>query len=241
MRPHWDDHDYGPNNSDRGAPGRSAALAAYREHVPHYPLVSGRTINQAFTMGRVRFLLTDLRADRDGPAVPPESRTLLGEAQRAWLLSELAEAGRYGLVVWASSVGWLGDGGDDDWGGFPAEREAVARFLMEHRVKNLLMVSGDAHMLAIDDGSHNTFLEGGPGFPLFHAAALDQKGSDKGGPFSHPAGPGRRAVRRGGRGGRRRVGASHVDGAGPRGARGDAAPLRGVRGPPRLSPGSSRR
>jgi phosphodiesterase/alkaline phosphatase D-like protein len=186
----WDDHDYGPNNSDRGAPGRPAALAAYREHVPHYPLPGTRTIHQAFTVGRVRFILTDLRADRDGPAVEPERRTMLGEAQKAWLLEELAEAGRYGLVVWASSVGWLGDGGDDDWGGFPGERAELARFLMEHGVKNLLVVSGDAHMLAIDDGSHNTMVDGGPGFPLFHAAALDQKGSDKGGPFSHPQVPG---------------------------------------------------
>ena len=186
----WDDHDYGPNNSDRGAPGRPAALAAYREHVPHYPLASPRTIHQAFTVGRVRFVLTDLRADRDGPAVDPEVRTMLGAAQKAWLLGELAEAGRSGLVVWASSVGWLGDGGDDDWGGFTGERAELGRFLMEHRVKNLLMVSGDAHMLAIDDGSHNTMVDGGPGFPLFHAAALDQKGSDKGGPFSHPQVPG---------------------------------------------------
>ncbi|MCA9550237.1 MAG: alkaline phosphatase D family protein [Myxococcales bacterium] len=186
----WDDHDYGPNNSDRGAPGRLAALAAYREHVPHYPLAGTRTIHQAFTVGRVRFILTDLRADRDGPGVPFETRTMLGPEQKAWLLAELAEAGRYGLVVWASSVGWIGDGGDDDWGGFPAERAEIGRFLMEHGVKNLLMVSGDAHMLAIDDGSHNTMVDGGPGFPLFHAAALDQKGSDKGGPFSHPQVPG---------------------------------------------------
>jgi hypothetical protein len=48
-----------------------------------------------------------------------------------------------------------------------------------------MMLSGDAHMLAIDDGSNNTFASnGGPGFPVFHAAALDRHGSVKGGPYS---------------------------------------------------------
>jgi len=34
----WDDHDFGPDNSDKTAPGREASLQAYREYVPHYPL-----------------------------------------------------------------------------------------------------------------------------------------------------------------------------------------------------------
>src|SRR5690606_18845219 len=34
----WDDHDYGPNNSDRTHVGRAAAATVYLEIVPHYPL-----------------------------------------------------------------------------------------------------------------------------------------------------------------------------------------------------------
>lgn len=188
----WDDHDFGPNNSDRTSRSRVAALRSYLEHVPHYPLAEDppRTIHQAFTVGRVRFLLSDARADRDPPSVPASERTMLGEAQKAWLVDELSRAKDYGLVVWASPVGWLGDGGDDDWGGFPSERAEIARAAMAAGVDNLLVVSGDAHMLAIDDGSHDTRVDGGPGFPIFHCAALDQRGSDKGGPFSHPQVPG---------------------------------------------------
>ncbi len=39
---------------------------AYREVVPHYPLVHAGDgpINQAFTIGRVRFVLTDNRSER---------------------------------------------------------------------------------------------------------------------------------------------------------------------------------
>ena len=54
------------------------------------------------------------------------------------------------------------------------------------------MLSGDAHMLAIDDGSNNTFDTAGtgPGFPVFHAAALDRPGKVKGGPYSEGTYPG---------------------------------------------------
>ena len=55
------------------------------------------------------------------------------------------------------------------------------------------MLSGDAHMLAIDDGSHSGFSSDadGEGFPVFHAAALDRPGSVKGGPYSEGHFPGR--------------------------------------------------
>jgi hypothetical protein len=48
------------------------------------------------------------------------------------------------------------------------------------------MVSGDAHMVAIDDGTNSDFTtDGAPGFPVIHAAALDRPGAVKGGPYSH--------------------------------------------------------
>ena len=46
-------------------------------------------------------------------------------------------------------------------------------------------------MLAIDDGSHNTYGGAERGFPVFHAGSLDRRGSVKGGPYSHGTFPGR--------------------------------------------------
>src|SRR5690606_40030006 len=51
----WDDHDYGPNNSDRTHVGRAAAATVYREIVPHYPLHAGSgdaPIYQSWQIGR---------------------------------------------------------------------------------------------------------------------------------------------------------------------------------------------
>jgi hypothetical protein len=47
-------------------------------------------------------------------------------------------------------------------------------------ITNLIMVAGDAHLLAMDDGRNNDYSTyGGAGFPLFQSAPMDQYGSDK--------------------------------------------------------------
>lgn len=196
----WDDHDYGPNNSDATNPGREAARLTYQQYVPHHPLVAGEgnvPLYQAFTVGRVRFLVTDLRSERAPDFTPDdESKSMLGETQKAWLKEELlAVQGAYKLIVWVSSVPWIAPPlpGADHWGGFSTERRELADFVEANQIEGILMLSGDAHMLAIDDGSNNRFSSrgDGPGFPLMQAAALDRVGSVKGGPYSHGAVPGR--------------------------------------------------
>lgn len=188
----WDDHDYGANNSDQSSPSRPAAHASYRAHVPSYRLASTGPIHHAFTLGRVRFLMTDSRSERTKVNIPHRYRTMLGAQQKAWLKNELLEAkGRYPLIVWVSPVGWIGnDDRSDSWPGFLSERTELAYFLVEHGIGNVLMLSGDAHMLAIDDGRHNDYANRGPQFPIFHVGALDQFGSEKGGPYSHGVEPG---------------------------------------------------
>jgi hypothetical protein len=91
----WDDHDYGPNNADAAAPTRQAARTAYATYVPHYPRPApGQAVYQAFTIGRVRFILTDNRSERT-------AATMLGPRQLAWLQQELTSAsGSHALVVW---------------------------------------------------------------------------------------------------------------------------------------------
>ncbi|MEF8795876.1 MAG: alkaline phosphatase D family protein [Salinivenus sp.] len=189
----WDDHDYGPNNSSRRAPGQSVAQRAYREYVPHYPL--GRRdeaapIYQAFTVGRVRFLLTDLRSARTPNRAPDSTKTMMGARQKQWFKRELRRArDRYPVVAWVSTVPWIGPEGssEDHWGGFARERRELATYIDSIGVADQLVVlSGDAHMVALDDGTHNHYgRAGGGGFPVVHAAALDQTGSVKGGPYTH--------------------------------------------------------
>jgi len=98
------------------------------------------------------------------------------------------------LTVWVNSVPWIAqpEPGADHWGNYATERRELSDFVVANDIDNLVMLAGDAHMLAADDGSNNTFASDGigPGFPVLHAAALDRRGSLKGGPYSEGAFPG---------------------------------------------------
>jgi hypothetical protein len=79
----------------------------------------------------------------------------------------------------------------DDWGGFAAERAEIANFIAANGIDNVMLLAGDAHMLAIDDGSNSDYsASGGGGFPVFQAGSLDRPGSVKGGPYSEGTYPG---------------------------------------------------
>lgn len=192
----WDDHDFGPNNSDSTAAGRTASRLTYQEYVPHYPLAAGTgniPIYYAFSVGRVRFIVCDSRSARSPfSATDNSSKTMLGVQQKVWFKQELLDASTsHALIVWVNTLPWIGITGDDGWYGYSNERAELSQFLQNNNITNLCMISGDAHMLAIDDGTNSYYGSGGgTGFPVFHAAALDQTPSLKGGPYSEGAYPG---------------------------------------------------
>jgi phosphodiesterase/alkaline phosphatase D-like protein len=183
----WDDHDYGPNDSDQFSPGREAARLTYQEYVPHYPLAAGSgnvPIYQAFTIGRVRFIMTDTRSERDGSSVPADdpNKSMMGVAQKGWWKQEVLNAqGVYPVIVWVSTSPWLADSpgsGVDNWNGFRAERRELADWLVANQIQNLFFISGDVHMVAIEDGRNNRYASNGErGFPIMQAAAMDRSGS----------------------------------------------------------------
>ena len=185
----WDDHDFGANDSDSRAVSRPAAWTSYRDHVPHYDLVTGSegSIQQAFTVGRVRVLMIDTRSHR-----LEEAGTMLGEEQLGWLFDELLAArDTHALTILVSPNAWIGSAeeGADHWGAFADERDRIGGFLAANAITNLVLVGGDAHMVAIDDGTNSGY-GGHDGFPVLQAAALDRPGSEKGGPYSHGTFPG---------------------------------------------------
>jgi phosphodiesterase/alkaline phosphatase D-like protein len=189
----WDDHDYGGNGADALSNTRPAAMSVYREYVPHYPLAGAESpIYQAFTMGRVRFIITDTRSARSPASAPDDAnKTMLGETQKAWFEQQLLDArGRYPLIVWVNPDPWVGaaSAGSDSWAGYSTERRELADFVADHDINGLVMLSGDAHMVAIDDGTNTDYSTSHHGgFPLLHGGPLDRPGHVKGGPYSEGA------------------------------------------------------
>ncbi len=165
----WDDHCYGANNSDASAPGRAGAIAAYRRRVPSYRLSDPEGIWQTWQIGRVAFVALDVRSfrsantDPDGPG-----KTMLGQAQKAWLRAVLSNSTALGLVLISPSM-WHHPNGTDTWAKFRIEQaELVDVFESTGWASRMVIVSGDTHSAGISTGA------GSPGgIPVLQAAPLD--------------------------------------------------------------------
>lgn len=148
----FDDHCYGDNDSNKDSPSRRAALKAYRERVPHHPLVEtdeATAVYQTWTIGRVVFILTDLRSMASPESdVDNASKTKLGAVQKQWLKDVLADSANDDRAfVWFSTSTWnvTADASEDHWGGYATEREELANYIAATRPDLVRILSGDMH------------------------------------------------------------------------------------------------
>lgn len=187
----WDDHDFSGDTSDRTSDGRTAHRQVYREMVPHYPLPAGgpdAAIHQAFRCGRVRFILSDLRSERDPDSWDDDAgKSMMGAAQKQWFKDQLLAArdAEAPLIVWMSGLPFLSSSSvRDNWGSYRTERTELLEFIRDEDIRNVVIVSGDMHALAFDDGRATESYVPGVRIPVFHAGSLTRNGSEKGGPYS---------------------------------------------------------
>lgn len=187
----WDDHDFSGDSSNRYSTGSAAHRQVYREMVPHYPLPAGgpdAAIYQTFDYGRVRFILSDLRSEREDDNDNDDgAKSMMGAVQKQWFKDQLVAArdGEVPLVIWVSSVPLLSSSTtSDNWGSYRTERTELLEFIRDEKIQNIVVVSGDMHALAYDDGRATEDYVDGVRIPVFHAAALRRQGSVKGGPYS---------------------------------------------------------
>ena len=187
----WDDHDFSGNTSDRTSDGRSAHRQVYREMVPHYPLPAGgpdAAIQQTFQCGRVRFILSDLRSERDPDSwTDNQNKSMMGAAQKQWFKNQLVAArdAETPLIVWMSGLPFLSSSSlRDNWGSYRTERTDLLEFIRDEDTPNIVIISGAMHALAYDDGRVTESYVAGVRIPIFHAASLTRNGSEKGGPYS---------------------------------------------------------
>ncbi len=139
----WNDHDFGPNNANRSSPSKWAALHNYNAMVPKYNTMTDG-VWHAFSIGRTRIIITDLRSEANHL-----HETIMSSGQLLFLREELFRWKSYDTVVWMSTRPWIAkeERGSDTWGGFAKTRRELANHIARQRIDNLVIVSGDAHML----------------------------------------------------------------------------------------------
>jgi alkaline phosphatase D len=146
----WDDHDYGPNDSDKSFKYKDDALRLFKQYWPN-PEMGSQSLPGTwtkFTHQDAEFFLLDDRTYRDAENAPPsESKTMFGAAQIAWLKKTLKES-RAMFKIIANGSQLLSDhdnGHHSGWHSYQVERDAFLTWLAAEKIPGLVMLTGDRH------------------------------------------------------------------------------------------------
>lgn len=145
----WDDHDFGPNDSDKGFYNKNMTLEAFELFWgnPTYGVGDIKGAITSFQYGDIDFFLLDNRWYRDPDKIQKEDKTILGEAQLEWLFDNLVTSEANFKVV-AMGGQFLSDANQYEIysaNGFNDERLKIIRFIQDQNIKNVVFITGDVH------------------------------------------------------------------------------------------------
>lgn len=166
----WDDHDYGFNDAGADFPYKRASqklFAQFWDLPLDHPAWTREGIYDSLIVGpegqRVQIILLDTRSfrsplkdtdERDVPGKqrympdPDPAKTMLGDAQWAWLEEELRKPAELRLLV--SSIQVIAEGhGWERWGNLPHEQKRLYDLIARTGAKGVVFLSGDRHQGAL--------------------------------------------------------------------------------------------
>jgi alkaline phosphatase D len=160
----WDDHDFGPNDSDRTFALREATLEIYRRYWPNAGAGTSTTqgIFYSFRIADVEFFMLDDRYHRD-PNQAEDRRTMFGDGQMKWLKDGLqASTATFKVIANGNSMVVDSNRGDEVWDNFGSERDDFLKWLFDEGISGVFFIVGDWHV-----GTLNKLYRPGDGYPLF--------------------------------------------------------------------------
>jgi alkaline phosphatase D len=143
----WDDHDYGPNDSDRSYREKHHSREAFMLFWgnPGFGVEGSPGITTRFAWGDVEFFLLDNRWNRSPNRRATGRRQALGEAQLEWLTDALASSGATFKVVAVGSQVLNPHPIAETFATVPDERQALLDRIAAEGVRGVLFVTGDRH------------------------------------------------------------------------------------------------
>ena len=144
----WDDHDFGPNDSDRGFWNKLMTRAGFQLFFrnPSTGVASvPEGITSQFAWGDVEVFLLDDRWFRAPDRRKGGDRPYFGEAQLTWLIDALASSrATFKLVAVGGQVLnpaalW------ENYATYPAERQRLFDLIAAEKVPGVIFLSGDRH------------------------------------------------------------------------------------------------
>ncbi|MFK5854825.1 MAG: alkaline phosphatase D family protein [Bacteroidota bacterium] len=148
-----DDHDFGPNDSDRSFWNKNQTLEAFDIFWPN-PSVGVGSIEgaiTAFQWGDADFFILDNRTHRTPNKRKTGEKTQLGEEQLQWLIDNLINSyGSFKFVVMGGQFLSTSASYESYSNyGFEKERQRIIDYIYAENIKNVVFLTGDVHFSEI--------------------------------------------------------------------------------------------
>ncbi|HEX9658033.1 MAG TPA: alkaline phosphatase D family protein [Bacteroidota bacterium] len=144
----WDDHDFGPDNSDRTFSLREDALDIFKifwaNHTYGTAEISG--IFGRFLWADVEFFLLDDRYHRSPNEMPKDdSKAMFGNDQFAWLKESLSQSkAPFKIIVNGNQI--LAPASKHEaLCNYPGEYHGLIRWIKDQKIEGIVCISGDIH------------------------------------------------------------------------------------------------
>lgn len=163
----WDDHDSALNDHNRTNPVKHLALEVFRRYWPNPSFGTEEAPGVFFKHSEpgVDFFFIDCRSHRDPNDAPnTEHKTMLGEAQYAWLMAGLKESdATFKFILSGSGFNSAKGPTGDAWSAFRHERDRLFFDIAEAGIGGVILLSGDTHCAELNriDSPHPY------GYPLY--------------------------------------------------------------------------
>lgn len=143
----WDDHDFGPNDSDRGFFNKEASLDVFKLFWPNpsYGLSDMPGVTTAFSCGDVDFFLMDDRYHRSPDNCRTCERTQLGSKQLQWLFDNLVTSKATFKVVALGGQFLNPLPVYETYATYAEERQKILNFIADEKIGGVIFVTGDRH------------------------------------------------------------------------------------------------
>ncbi len=147
----WDDHDFGPDNSDRSYWGKELTLEAFKLFWdnPSYGINGKPGTTTFFEWGDVDFYLLDNRYYRSPDKRKFNKRVMLGDEQIQWLIDAMKfSKAPFKFVVTGGQV--LSPIADfENYATYPEERAKLLKLIEEENINGVIFLTGDRHFTEI--------------------------------------------------------------------------------------------
>jgi len=140
----WDDHDYGPNDSDRTFREKETSLEAFNNYWGNPKPVFGKGITTSFERDDCQFFLLDNRYFRTPNGIKSIEPTILGKEQLDWLIESLVSStATFKFVCMGGQVISNLDKYETYFHIAPKERQYLLNAIVQSKIKNVVFLTGD--------------------------------------------------------------------------------------------------